>query len=122
MRACSSRLYPPTEGKILFDGEDVSEHRRKQEVLDYRSKVQMIFQDPFSSLNPVKRIDHHIARPLQIHGIRPRGEVEARVHELLQQVGLIPPDGDRGRSTRISCRADSASASRSHARSRSSRA
>ena len=46
-------------------------------------KVQMIFQDPFSSLNPVKRIDHHIARPLQIHGIRPRRGVEARVHELL---------------------------------------
>jgi peptide/nickel transport system ATP-binding protein len=87
-----SRLYPPTEGKILFDGEDVSEHRRKKEVLDYRSKVQMIFQDPFSSLNPVKRIDHHIARPLQIHGIRPRRGVEARVHELLQQVGLIPPE------------------------------
>ncbi len=86
-----SRLYPPTEGKILFDGEDVSEHRGKKEVLDYRSKVQMIFQDPFSSLNPVKRIDHHIARPLQIHGIRPRRGVEARVHELLQQVGLIPP-------------------------------
>jgi peptide/nickel transport system ATP-binding protein len=87
-----SRLYPPTEGKILFDGEDVSEHGRKREVLDYRSKVQMIFQDPFSSLNPVKRIDHHIARPLQIHGIRPRGGVEARVYELLQQVGLIPPE------------------------------
>ena len=86
-----SRLYPPSEGKILFDGEDVSEHRGKKEVLDYRSKVQMIFQDPFSSLNPVKRIDHHIARPLQIHGIRPRRGVEARVHELLQQVGLIPP-------------------------------
>jgi peptide/nickel transport system ATP-binding protein len=87
-----SRLYPPTEGKILFDGEDVSEHGRKREILDYRSKVQMIFQDPFSSLNPVKRIDHHIARPLQIHGIRPRGGVEARVYELLQQVGLIPPE------------------------------
>jgi peptide/nickel transport system ATP-binding protein len=87
-----SRLYPPSEGKILFDGEDVSAHNRKREVLEYRSKVQMIFQDPFSSLNPVKRIDHHIARPLQIHGIRPRRGVEARVHELLQQVGLIPPD------------------------------
>jgi peptide/nickel transport system ATP-binding protein len=87
-----SRLYPPTEGKILFDGEDVSEHRRKKEVLDYRSKVQMIFQDPFSSLNPVKRVDHHIMRPLLIHGICPRREVEGRVNELLQRVGLIPPE------------------------------
>ena len=53
----------------------------------------MIFQDPFASLNPVKRIEHHIARPLQIHGIVPaRREVEARVRELLQRVGLVPPD------------------------------
>ena len=53
----------------------------------------MIFQDPFASLNPVKRIDHHIARPLQIHGICPRGAAStARVRELLQRVGLVPPD------------------------------
>ena len=44
----------------------------------------MIFQDPFASLNPVKRIDHHLARPLQIHGICPRGAVDGRVRELLR--------------------------------------
>jgi peptide/nickel transport system ATP-binding protein len=87
-----SRLYPPSEGKILFDGEDVSERHRKKALLEYRSKVQMIFQDPFASLNPVKRVDHHIMRPLLIHGIRSRSNVEERVHELLQQVGLIPPE------------------------------
>ena len=87
-----SRLYPPSSGRILFDGEDVSRARRRRAVLAYRSQVQMIFQDPFASLNPVKRIDHHLARPLQIHGICPRGEVEQRVHELLARVGLVPPE------------------------------
>ncbi len=64
-----SRLYPPTSGTILFDGQDVSDLRRKRALLAYRAQVQMIFQDPFSSLNPVKRIDHHLERPLLIHGI-----------------------------------------------------
>ena len=52
----------------------------------------MIFQDPFASLNPVKRIDHHIARPLQIHHICSRRAVDGRVRELLARVGLVPPD------------------------------
>ncbi len=87
-----ARLYDPSSGKILFDGEDVSGRRRRRDVLAYRSKVQMIFQDPFASLNPVKRIDHHLGRPLLIHGRCPRSEVDARVRELLQRVGLVPPD------------------------------
>jgi peptide/nickel transport system ATP-binding protein len=87
-----SRLYPPTAGAILFDGEDVSRVHRKREMLAYRSQVQMIFQDPFASLNPVKRVEHHIARPLQIHGVCPRGDVGTRVRELLERVGLVPPD------------------------------
>jgi peptide/nickel transport system ATP-binding protein len=87
-----SRLYPPTSGRILFDGEDVSRARRRRAVLAYRSQVQMIFQDPFASLNPVKRVDHHLARPLQIHGICSRHDVEDRVCELLARVGLVPPD------------------------------
>ena len=64
----------------------------KRDVLAYRAQVQMIFQDPFASLNPVKRIDHHLARPLLIHGICSRGEVDERVHDLLRRVGLIPPE------------------------------
>ena len=52
----------------------------------------MIFQDPFASLNPVKRIDYTLARPLQIHGICPRRAVDGRVRELLARVGLVPPD------------------------------
>ena len=58
----------------------------------YRSQVQMIFQDPFGSLNPVKTIRHHLERPLRIHGIVRRDEIEERVHELLRTVGLVPPE------------------------------
>jgi len=52
----------------------------------------MIFQDPFGSLNPVKTIRHHIERPLRIHKIVPSDRIEARVHELLAEVGLVPPE------------------------------
>src|SRR3954466_5779520 len=52
----------------------------------------MIFQDPFGSLNPVKTIRHHVERPLRIHDIVPSAQIEARVHELLRTVGLVPPE------------------------------
>jgi peptide/nickel transport system ATP-binding protein len=87
-----SRLYEPTEGRILFRGEDVSNVRGRRALVRYRSQVQMIFQDPFASLNPVKRVQHHVARPLLIHGLVSRRDVGARVQELLASVGLVPPD------------------------------
>ena len=52
----------------------------------------MIFQDPFASLNPVKRVQHHLERPLRIHGLAPKSQIDARVRELLETVGLVPPD------------------------------
>jgi peptide/nickel transport system ATP-binding protein len=87
-----AHLYEPTEGTVLFDGGDVSVVRRRRDVLRYRSRVQLIFQDPFGSLNPVKTIRHHIERPLRIHRIVPSEHVEQRVHELLRAVGLVPPE------------------------------
>ena len=87
-----ARLYAPTDGTIVFDGKDVGDQWRRKTLLAYRSHVQMIFQDPFASLNPVKRIEHHIARPLLIHGICSRGAVDGRVRELLARVGLVPPE------------------------------
>ena len=54
--------------------------------------MQIIFQDPFGSLNPVKTIRHHLERPLRIHGVVPRAQIEERVHELLRTVGLVPPE------------------------------
>jgi peptide/nickel transport system ATP-binding protein len=86
------KLYEPSEGSVLFDGRDIARERRRRTVLAYRSQVQMIFQDPFGSLNPVKTIRHHIERPLRIHGIVPAQAVESRVLELLDTVGLVPPE------------------------------
>jgi peptide/nickel transport system ATP-binding protein len=85
-----SRLYIPTGGSILYRGEDVGAMHGKQELLRYRSRVQMIFQDPFSSLNPAKRVEYHVARPLLIHKIVPKRDVSDRVNELLDSVGLVP--------------------------------
>jgi peptide/nickel transport system ATP-binding protein len=85
------RLYAPTAGSITLGDRDVARDRRRRALVRYRSQVQMIFQDPYGSLNPAKTIRHHIARPLEIHGIVPRAEVDERVHELLRTVGLVPP-------------------------------
>jgi peptide/nickel transport system ATP-binding protein len=87
-----AQLYPPTSGQIFFHGEDVSHVRGRSAQLKYRAQVQMIFQDPFGSLNPVKRIEYDIARPLKIHKVVPANQVKSRVRELLQTVGLVPPD------------------------------
>jgi peptide/nickel transport system ATP-binding protein len=87
-----ARLHDPSEGAVLFEGSDVSGVWRRRDVLHYRSQVQMIFQDPFGSLNPVKTIRHHIERPLRIHRIVPPAQIEERVHELLRTVGLVPPE------------------------------
>ncbi len=87
-----ARLHDPTAGSVLFEGADVSRASSRRALLRYRSRVQMIFQDPFGSLNPVKTIRHHLERPLRIHRIVPRPEVEERVHDLLRTVGLVPPE------------------------------
>jgi peptide/nickel transport system ATP-binding protein len=86
------RLYAPSSGSIRLDDRDVARDRSRRSLRRYRSQVQMIFQDPFGSLNPAKTIHHHIARPLRIHRIVPDGQVDARVHELLRTVGLVPPE------------------------------
>jgi peptide/nickel transport system ATP-binding protein len=86
-----ARLHDPSSGSVLFEGDDVARVRRRRDVLRYRSQVQLIFQDPFDSLNPVKTVRHHIERPLRIHKMVPARQVEERVHELLRTVGLVPP-------------------------------
>ncbi len=86
------RLHTLTAGSILLGDEDVARIRGRRNLRRYRSRVQMIFQDPFASLNPVKRVEHHIARPLRIHGVVPDDQVRARVLELLTSVGLVPAE------------------------------
>jgi peptide/nickel transport system ATP-binding protein len=85
-----ARLYDPTSGSIRFGDHDVANDKSRRSILKYRSQVQMIFQDPFGSLNPAKTIRHHIERPLRIHDIVPSDQVDERVHELLELVGLVP--------------------------------
>ncbi|MDX6511368.1 MAG: peptide/nickel transport system ATP-binding protein [Gaiellaceae bacterium] len=87
-----ARLYRPTAGEVLFGGEDATRRASRRTVLRYRSQVQMIFQDPFGSLNPVRTVEHHLERPLKIHKAVPRKQVPGAVRELLRTVGLVPPD------------------------------
>lgn len=83
------KLYEPTDGKILFEGEDITHYSRKK-MLPFRSKMQMIFQDPFASLNPRHTVGTIVGASYEIHGIKPEGGVENAVKELLERVGLNP--------------------------------
>jgi len=87
-----ARLIEPSGGSVMFEGGDMAAVRGRHDDLHYRSQVQIIFQDPFGSLNPVKTVRHHIARPLRIHNVVPRNRVDERVHELLEGVGLVPAE------------------------------
>jgi len=84
------RLLTPSGGEVLFEGRNVARDRRRRDVLRYRKHVQMIFQDPFGSLNPAKTVRAHLERPLRIHGIAGRRDAKARVDALLETVGLVP--------------------------------
>jgi peptide/nickel transport system ATP-binding protein len=87
-----ARLHDPSGGDILFKGESIRNERGRSALLRYRKRVQMIFQDPFSSLNPVHRVDHHLLRPLKIYGLaRGRRQLNEKVLELLNRVKLNPP-------------------------------
>lgn len=84
------RLYEPTSGEILYEGRNVLQDKGRKALLHYRSEVQMIFQDPFSSLNPVKRVSNILERPLYVHGKAKRGNIRQKVYELLDRVSLTP--------------------------------
>lgn len=85
------RIYPPTEGKIVVDGVEITSPDFKWSQREYASKVQMIFQDPFGSLNPVHTIRHHMARPIRIHNPSlSLDEVDDLIISTLEKVGLSP--------------------------------
>jgi oligopeptide transport system ATP-binding protein len=79
----------PTSGSIAFDGQEISALAEGQ-LRDYRRKVQVVFQDPFSSLSPRMRVGEIIAEPLQAHETISRQEMDSRVSELFELVGLRP--------------------------------
>ena len=87
-------LYGPTRGHIEFEGVDLATLRTRAEIEPVRKRWQMIFQDPYASLNPRWRVSDIIAEPIRAHGLmRGRAAIAARVGELLTQVGLSPVDG-----------------------------
>ncbi len=86
-----ARLIPLTKGKILFEGKNILESEPRRASLEYRRKVQLIFQDPFASLNAVHTVEHHLARPLLIHKlVTRRADIHAHVCDLLEKVDLHP--------------------------------
>jgi oligopeptide transport system ATP-binding protein len=91
---CLIRLIEPDAGRIEFDGADVT-HAPRGELQHIRRRMQMVFQDPYSSLNPRVRIGEAIAEPARIHGVIQRGEGLAHVHRLLELVGLPATAADR---------------------------
>jgi peptide/nickel transport system ATP-binding protein len=88
------RLVEPTGGSVRFEGEDVLD-ARGPDLRRLRRDIQMIFQDPYASLNPRKLVGSAIAEPMLVHGIQTRDSVDGRVAELLHRVGLDPAAADR---------------------------
>ncbi|MGY4916936.1 ABC transporter ATP-binding protein [Streptomyces sp. 900116325] len=89
-----TRLLEPTAGKITYRGQDIT-HASRKELAPVRSEIQMIFQDPYASLNPRQTVGKIVAGPMEINGIDPAGGHEARVRELLETVGLNPEHYNR---------------------------
>ena len=85
-----ARLIRPTDGIIRMNGKDILSSKAKKVSLDYRKKVQMVFQDPFGSLNSIHTIYHHLSRPLIRHRLKTDSEIYNYVIDLLESVGLKP--------------------------------
>ena len=83
------KLYEPTGGKITFEGQDIT-HLKPKQMKPLRSQMQMIFQDPFASLNPRHTVGTLIGAAFDIQAITPAGGVEAEVQRLMARVGLNP--------------------------------
>jgi peptide/nickel transport system ATP-binding protein len=83
------RLDEPTAGEIRFEGTDIARLKRN-EMIAVRKKMQVIFQDPYSSLNPRMTVGQIIAEPIRVHRILPKSQIANRLTELLQLVGLFP--------------------------------
>lgn len=81
------RLEEPTAGEVFFEGQNILAYDKKQ-MQALRENMQIIFQDPFSSLNPRKTVSHIVGEPLLIHGVKNRRERDERVLDLLRVVGL----------------------------------
>jgi oligopeptide/dipeptide ABC transporter ATP-binding protein len=89
-----TRLYDPTDGEVLFEGHEIG-HLSRREMLPYRREIQLIFQDPYSSLNPRHTVGTIVGAPLVVHKAAEKSKVINRVQELLEVVGLNPEHYNR---------------------------
>ncbi|KMS72061.1 peptide ABC transporter ATPase [Streptomyces viridochromogenes] len=89
-----TKLLEPTGGRIAYRGKDIT-HATRRQLAPIRSEIQMIFQDPYSSLNPRQTVGKIISGPMEINRIEPEGGREKRVRELLEIVGLNPEHYNR---------------------------
>src|SRR5690242_1445098 len=85
MARCIMRLLDPTDGRIVFRGRDIT-HLSRAEMRPYRREMMMIFQDPYASLNPRKRVGFIVGEALDVHKIGTESETKRRVQELLDVV------------------------------------
>ena len=88
------KLYEPNDGKIVFNGVDIT-NLSKKEMLKYRTDIQLIFQDPYSSLPPRMTIGNIIAEAVKVHNIVPKEEVSSYVRDVMKKCGLQPQHYDR---------------------------
>ena len=88
------RLQEPTSGSIRFAGDDIT-HLTRQQMLPWRQRMQAVFQDPYGSLSPRRTVAQTVREPLDVHRVGTSGERNARVAELLDEVGLSSQAADR---------------------------
>jgi oligopeptide/dipeptide ABC transporter ATP-binding protein len=89
-----TRLLEPTEGRIDFDGQDIT-HLKGRELRELRRHMQIIFQDPFASLNPRQTVGSIVGEPFKLHGTVPKSRIKAEVQQLMELVGLNPEHYNR---------------------------
>jgi oligopeptide/dipeptide ABC transporter ATP-binding protein len=94
MARCIMKLLEPTDGRIVFRGQDITKFSRAQ-MRPFRREMMMIFQDPYASLNPRKRVGFIVAEALEVHKLGTPAEIKRRVQELLEVVGLNPEHYNR---------------------------
>ena len=89
------RMLVPTAGRIVFEGEDIAGHR-EEHMRGIRKRMQMVYQDPYGSLNPRMRVRDIVGEPLEVHGMgNDRKVLRERVSSLIAMVGLLPDMADR---------------------------
>jgi len=91
---CIAGLIPATSGKVYFEGEDITNLPRRR-MAPFRRDIQMIFQDPYGSLNPRRRVGAIIGDPFAVHKTAPAGERKRKVQDLMERVGLNPEHYNR---------------------------